>query len=99
MRPAINLHTADNNVWAGVFDQKMDVIAGKHLIQHRKTEAFLASIPSAENLIRLICQLTPDLANSIRKRFKRSEAVERLERFEPNLVGWLAALAFLEHLF
>jgi hypothetical protein len=40
VRPAINLHTAGNNVWAGVFDQKMGVIAGKHLIQHRKTEAF-----------------------------------------------------------
>jgi hypothetical protein len=29
-----------NNVWAGVFDQKMDLIAGNHVIQHRKTEAF-----------------------------------------------------------
>jgi hypothetical protein len=33
------LHTAGDNVWAGVFDQKMDVIAGNHVIQHRKTEA------------------------------------------------------------
>jgi hypothetical protein len=33
------LHTAGNNVWASVFDQKMDMIAGNHVIQHRKTEA------------------------------------------------------------
>jgi hypothetical protein len=33
------LHTAGDNVWAGVFDQKMDMIAGNPVIQHRKTEA------------------------------------------------------------
>jgi hypothetical protein len=33
------LHTAGNNVWSGVFDQKMDMVGGDHVIQHRKTEA------------------------------------------------------------
>jgi hypothetical protein len=40
-----------------------------------------------------VAQLASDLGNSIPKRF------ERLERFEPNLVGWLAALVLLERLF
>jgi hypothetical protein len=30
------------------------------------------------------------------ERFEQSEAVERLERFEPNLIGWRAALVLLE---
>jgi hypothetical protein len=48
-------------------------------------------------------QYTPDDTgahrNSIPKRFERSEAVERLERFQPNVVGWHAALVLLERLF
>ena len=35
------LHTSGDNVWTGVFDHKMDMIAGNHVIQHRKTEALL----------------------------------------------------------
>jgi hypothetical protein len=37
------LHTAGDNVWAGVFDQKMDMIAGDNVIQHRRPKRFLAS--------------------------------------------------------
>jgi hypothetical protein len=33
------LYTAGDNVWAGVFGQKMDMVGGDHVIQHRKTEA------------------------------------------------------------
>jgi hypothetical protein len=41
LRYSDELHTLSNHVLARVFDQKMNVIRGDHIIEHAKTETLL----------------------------------------------------------
>ena len=61
--------------------------AVNHVIQHRKTEALFGLEYPAQGISFDDMSISTGLANSIPKRFERCEAVERLERFEPTLVG------------
>ena len=72
----------------GRSNQKVNVVARHDVIKYRKTKAlFRFKNPAQGMWIRSISSIG-NRANSIPKRFERSEAVERLERFEPNVVGW-----------
>jgi hypothetical protein len=83
------LHAIRDNVWTDVSNQKVNVVARHDVIKYRKTKALLRFKNPAQGMwIRSISSIG-NRANSIPKRFERSEAVERLERFEPNVVGWL----------
>ena len=86
------LHAISDNIWTGVSNQKMNVVARHDVIEYRQTEAlFRFENPAQIGLPIAASELAEAQIPILIKRLERSAAIERLEHLErlelPSLHG------------
>jgi hypothetical protein len=77
------LHAIGDNLWSGVANQKVNVVAGHYVIKYGQTEALLRfANPAQIGLPIAASELAEGQIPILINRLERSAAIERLEHLE-----------------